>query len=331
MTFDAIMADLKAGKFKPVYFLMGDEPYFIDAITDYIIANAISETDKAFNQLVLYGRDTDIGTVIDAARKFPMMAQRQVIVVKEAQHLRSLAGLEKYLEVVMPSTVLVFAYKFKKIDKRTKVGKLLTEKCVFFDADKIREDKVPAWITQLVSQQGYQIEPKAASLLTDFLGNDLGKIEQEIGKLKIVLPTGSKQITPALIEKNIGISKDFNTFELTKALTVRDVAKANQIARYFQNNPKNNPLVLTITSLFYYFSKVLLFHGLTDKSRDNVAKQLGINPYFISEYQQAARTFPLPKTRQVISLLREYDLKSKGGSPATEGDLLKELIYRILH
>lgn len=310
---------------------MGEEPYFIDVITDYVIAHVIGESDKAFNQLVLYGRDTDMGNIVSAARRFPMMASRQLIVVKEAQQLRNLDGLESYLNAPLESTTLVFAYKYKKIDKRTRLAKILAEKCVLYESDKLREDKVPAWISAHISTSGYQIEQKAASLLVDFLGNDLGKISNELEKLMLVLPTGSKQITAGLIEKNIGISKDFNNFELNRALVVRDIVKANRIVRYFANNPRNNPFLLTIASLFYYFTKVLLVHGITDKSKENIAKELGINPYFVAEYQQAARSFPLLKTRQIISGLREYDLKSKGASAASEGDLLKELIYKILH
>jgi DNA polymerase-3 subunit delta len=331
MTFEAIITELKAGKYKPVYFLMGEEPYFIDVIADYLIANALVESDKAFNQLVLYGRDTDMGNIVTSARSFPMMASRQLIVVKEAQHLRNLDGLESYLSAPLASTVLVFAYKYKKIDKRTKLARMLAEKSVFFDSDKMREDKVPVWISTHLASTGYQIETKAATLLVDFLGNDLGKIANELEKLVLVLPHGSTQITAGLIEKNIGISKDFNNFELNRALVSRDIVKANRIIRYFANNQRSNPFVLTISSLFFYFTKVLLYHGIPDRSKENVARELGINPYFVTEYQQAARSFPLPKTRQIISWLRQYDLMAKGASAASEGDLLKELIYKILH
>jgi DNA polymerase III subunit delta len=331
MNFESIISELKAGRFKPVYFLMGEEPYFIDVITDYLAENALSETDKGFNQWILYGRDTDMGNIITSARRFPMMASTQVILVKEAQHLRSLDGLESYLAAPMASTILVFAYKFKKIDKRTKLAKLLGDKSVLFESDKLREDKIPGWINSFMTSRGYQIEQKAASLLVDFLGNDLGKIANELEKLILVLPQGTRQITPALIEKNIGISKDYNNFELSRALVDHDVIKANRIIRYFSNNPRNNPFILTISSLFYYFSKILLYHALPDKSRESVARELGINPYFVTEYQQAAQRYPMAKTRQIISWLREYDLKAKGASPASEGDLLKELIYKILH
>jgi DNA polymerase-3 subunit delta len=325
------MTELKAGQYKPVYFLMGEEPWFIDTITDYIVQNALSEADRAFNQLILYGRDTDMGTIINSARRYPMMAARQLIVVKEAQQMKNIEGLESYLSAPMPSTILVFAYKYKKLDKRTKTAKILNDKFVLFEAEKVREDKVAAWILGHLKSRSYQIEGKAATLLVDFLGNDLSKIVNELDKLMIVLPEGTRQITSDIIEKNIGISKDYNNFELNRALVANDVLKANRIIRYFSDNPKNNPFVLTIASLFYYFTKVLLYHGLPDKSSATVARELGINPYFVTEYQQAARLFPLAKTKQIISWLREYDLKAKGASPASEGDLLKELIYKILH
>lgn len=331
MTFDNIMADLRAGKYRPVYFLMGEEPFFIDGITDFLAGQILNESERAFNQLILYGRDTDIGNIISYARKFPMIASRQVIIIKEAQNLKSLEGLEHYLAAPMNSTILAFAYKYKKIDKRTRLAKLLAEKSVLLDSDKIREDKMPDWISNHVTMQGYLIERKAATLLVDFLGNDLGKITNELGKLILVLPTGSKQITAGLIEKNIGISKDFNNFELNRALVSRDIVKANRIISYFNNNPRNNPMVVTISSLFFYFSKILLYHGLQDKSKENVVRELGINHYFVAEYQQASRTFTLAKTRQVIAWLRQYDLMSKGASAASDGELLKELIYRILH
>jgi DNA polymerase-3 subunit delta len=331
MTFDAIMADLKAAKYKPVYFLTGEEPYFIDVITDTITANALPESDKAFNQIILYGRDGDLANVIASARRYPMMASRQLIVVREAQQFKNLDGLEGYLHTPMPSTILVLAYKYKKVDKRTKLGKLLGEKCVFFESEKIREDKVAVWIKTLLNGEGFQIEGKAASLLVDYLGNDLARIGNEIDKLKLVLPAGSRQITAEHIEKNIGISKDFNNFELNRAIVSRDIVKANRIIKYFSDNPKTNPFVLTIASLFYYFTKVLLFHGISGKSKEEIARELGVNPYFVAEYQQAAKSFPLNKTKQIVSWLREYDLKSKGGSAASDGDLLKELIFKIMH
>jgi DNA polymerase-3 subunit delta len=331
MTFEAIISDLKAGKYSPVYFLTGEEPYFIDLIIDFLTENVLPEAEKSFNQMVIYGRDTDIGTIISSARRFPMMATHQLIVIKEAQHLRTLEGFEYYLDNPMPSTIIAFAYKYKKPDKRTKLGKDLLEKSVFFESDKIREDKVPIWITGYLKERGYQIDQKAASILVDFLGNDLAKIKNELDKLCILASSGSTKITPELIEKNIGISKDYNTFELNKALVAGDILKANRIIHYFGSNQRSNPFVLIISSLFYYFSKLLIYHAIARKSKEEIAREMGINPYFIADYQHAANIYPLSKTKQIIALLREYDLKAKGASTATEGDLLKELIYQILH
>jgi DNA polymerase III subunit delta len=331
MTFENIFTELKAGKFRPVYFLMGEEAYFIDQIMNYLTQHALAEPDRAFNQMVLYGRDTDMNSIVMMAKRFPMMAPYQLIVVKEAQYLKNLDGFEYYLDKPMPTTILCFAYKHKKIDKRTKIAKLLAEKSVLFESEKIREDKTPAWIISHVNSLGFKIDQKTATLLVDFLGNDLNKISNEIEKLILVLPEGVKHIGAGLIEKNIGISKDFNNFELTRALVTRDVVKANRIIRYFGSNPRNNPFVLTISSLFYYFTKLLHYHSLSDKSRVNAARELGINPYFVTEYQQAAGSFPLSKIQRIISWLREYDLKAKGGSAASEDELLKELIYKILH
>jgi DNA polymerase III subunit delta len=331
MTFDAILSDLRAGKFKPVYFLMGEEPYFIDVITGYLTDHILTDAEKSFNQLVLYGRDTDMNTILSSARRFPMMASCQVIVIREAQQLRNLEGLDSYLNSPMATTRLVFAYKYKKLDKRTKLARLLAEKSVLLESEKLREDKVPAWINGYLKDKGCQADLKSASLLVDFLGNDLGKIANELDKLMLVMPAGLKQITADLIEKNIGISKDYNNFELTKALAFRDISKSNRIAHHFSIHSKNNPLILTLSALFYYFVRVLHYHCLSDKSKENIARELAIKPFFAEEYQQAGRSYSLVKTQQIISWLREYDLKSKGGSMASEGDLLKELIYKILH
>lgn len=331
MTYEDIMSELKAGKYKPVYFLTGEEPFFIDRITTFITDHALKEEERSFNQTILYGRDSDIRTVLSSAKRFPMMATRQVIVVREAQQLKNLDGLESYLAAPVPSTVLVFAYKYKKIDKRTKAAKMITDKTVFLESNKLREDKVPAWITGYLKEIGCQADAKSAALLVDFLGNDLGRITNEIDKLLLTMPAGSRQITPELIEKNIGISKDYNTFELTKALSAGNLAKTARIIRYFADNPKNNPFVLIISTLFYYFGKVLLYHSLQDKSREHAGHELGIPPFAVDDYAQASRIFSLAKTVRIISWLREYDLKAKGSSMASEADLMKELIFKITH
>ena len=332
MKYEQILTELKNRHYSPVYFLMGEEPYFIDVITEFIAENVLNETEKTFNQLILYGKDTDANTIITAARRFPMMAQYQVIIVKEAQQVKKIEELQHYVNQPLASTILVVNYKYKKIDKRTRFYKLLEDKGVVFESDKLYDDKVPAWITGWLHQKGIRIEPKASVMLVDFLGNDLGKIVNELNKLLLILPRGSELITAVIVEQNIGISKEFNTFELNKAIAAKDILKANRIVKFFSRNTKNNPIVLSLSSLFYFFSKLLLFHNLKDKSRENVTRSLGISPFFIPEYQLAAKNYPVHKVMQVISLLREYDLKSKGsGSMASEGDLLKELVFKIIH
>ncbi len=333
MTFDKILSDLKQKKYAPVYFLMGDESYFIDQITNYIAENVLNESDKAFNQTVLYGKDVDIASVINAAKRFPMMAEHQVIIVKEAQNIASIDDLAYYVEKPLKSTLLVLNYKYKTIDKRKKLYKLLDKSAVLFESKKLYEDKIPDWITKYLASKKLEIQPTGSLLLTEFLGTDLGKIVMELDKLIITLPPGDKLITPQHIEENIGISKDFNNFELQKALVKRDHLKAYRIVDHFAQNQKSNPFPVTISILYGFFSKVLVYYFLKDKSQGSVAKVLKINPYFVRDYQFACGVFPPKKTVEIISFLREYDLKSKGvgNLSANPGDLLKELVFKILN
>jgi len=333
MTFDRIMKELENRQYKPVYFLMGEEPWFIDRITDYISSHVLSESEKPFNQIILYGRDTDVPTIINTARRFPMMSEYQVLIVKEAQALDAIDDLIYYVESPLKSTLLVINYKYKKLDKRKKLVKILEKNGTVFESQRLYEDKIPNWISNILKTRGKNIEPKAAAILTEFLGNDLSKISNVLEKLTIVLKEDENTITPAHIEQNIGISKDYNNFELINALSQRNVLKANRIVRYFQSNQKNHPITLTITSIYYFFSKVLNYHFLKDRSRKNIASALRIDPFFIKDYEQAARNYPPAKAVQVISLLREYDLKSKGfgNVKSPPGDLLKELVYKIMH
>lgn len=333
MSFEKIMTDLKAKKYAPIYFLMGDESYFIDKITNYIADKVLPESEKAFNQSVLYGKDTDIRTVITTAKRFPMMAEHQVLIVKEAQHLKRIDDLAYYAEKPLKSTILVFNYKFKTLDKRKKVYKLLKKKAVLFESKKLYDYQIPEWIKKYLASKKIGLSPEAGRLLADSLGNDLSKITNELDKLIITIPAGQSQITPDLIEKNIGISKDFNTFELQKALVKKDVLKANRIINYFGQNQREHPMVLIISSLFFFFKKVLLFHFLPNKTDRIAASALKINPYFVKEYKQAAQKYSPRKTVEIISLLRQYDLKSKGveNASASPGELLKELIFKILH
>jgi DNA polymerase III, delta subunit len=334
MEFDQILSDLKSKVYKPVYFLMGEESYFIDEISDFITKEVLTDDEKVFNQVILYGKDIDAVAIIDASRRFPMMARYQVVIVKEAQNIRNIEELIHYVEKPLKSTILVVNYKYKTLDKRKKLYSSIEKNGgVVLSSDKIYEDKVPGWISKYLTQRGYAIAPEAAAMIAEFLGNDLSKVVNELNKLLITMPANSKKITADMVEKNIGISKEFNNFELQKSLVARDVLKSNRIIDYFEKNPKDNPMVLTISSLFSFFTKVFTYHFLKDKSKGAVASALKINPYFVSEYELAAKRYGPPKLVEIISLLREYDLKSKGigNSSATDGDLLKEMIFRILH
>ena len=333
VTYEEIISDLKNRIFKPVYFLAGEEPYYIDLITEYIQEKILLESEKAFNQIILYGDDTNIAAIIDTARRFPMMASHQVLIIKEAQSLKKLEDLIIYLEKPLLSTILVFSYKYNTIDKRTKLYKTLETHGVYFESPRVRDYLIPTWIERYLMVKGIKTDLSASAMLTEYLGTDLHKIVNELDKLIITLPAGKPFITTALIEKNIGISKDYNNFELQKAIGEKNILKANMIVHYFADNPKDNPITLTIASLFGFFSKLLTFHYLTDKSKNNVAAVLKVNPFFVREYENSALKYNVPKTMQIISLLRTYDMKSKGfGDGGTEpGDLLKELIFRILH
>jgi DNA polymerase III subunit delta len=350
MDFNTIMSDLKKKAYRPVYFLMGDEPYFIDIISDYIEQHVLDESEKEFNQSVLYGRDVTAADVIGAAKRFPMMSEHQVVIVKEAQDIRDLikkekedkpakgaAGKEKtksvfesYLENPLSSTILVFCYKYKSVDKRTAVAKLIDKNAVLFESKKLYDNQVPDWINNYLKAKNYNINQRAAGLLGEYLGTSLSKITNELDKLTINLPPNS-EITAEHIQTNIGISKDYNVFELHGAIGKKEVLKANRIINYFAANPSDNPMVMTVSSLYGYFCKILTYHFLSDKKM--AASALGVNPYFVKEYELAARNYSVGKLKSIFGFLREYDLKSKGidrGS-ATEGELLKELVFKILH
>lgn len=328
-----LVTDIKNGNLKPIYFLMGEEPYYIDKISDFIEGNILSEEERGFNQMVLYGRDVSVEDIISNAKRYPMMAEHQVVIVKEAQDLsRTIEKLAKYAENPQPTTILVINYKYKKIDKRKALYKAIKKSGVVYESKKLYENQVADWIRRVLSPRGYSITPKAAQMLVEFLGTDLSKINNELEKLQIILPTES-QITPEIIEENIGISKDYNNFELRKAIGNRNTIKAHQIVNYFAENPKDNPMVVTVSLLFNFFSQLLHFHGLKDKSPRSVASALRINPYFVNEYTAAARNFPMRKVSAIVSTLRDFDVKSKGvgANAVPQGDLLKELLVRILN
>lgn len=328
-----IVNNIQKGSVSPLYFLMGEEPYYIDRISDFIAQNLLAEEEKGFNQIIMYGRDTSVDEIISNAKRYPMMAERQVIIVKEAQDLsRTIENLVAYAENPQPTTTLVFCYKYKSLDKRKKLSKVVKRNGVLFESKRLYENQVADWIMKTLKARDYTISPKAAQMLVEFLGIDLGKIDNELNKLQLITPEGT-QITPELIEQNIGISKDFNNFELRKAIGMRDSLKAHRIVNYFAQNPRDNPMVVTISLLFSYFSQIMQYHGLPDKSKANVAKKLKVHPYFVGDYIAAAKNYPMKKVSQVIGLLHESDVKGKGVGAVnvSHGDLLKELMVKILN
>lgn len=332
-TAESILSDLKNGAYSPVYFLMGEEPYYIDLISDYIQNKVLDEAQREFDQTVLYGKETDMRTVINAAKRYPMMAPRQVVIVKEAQLIKDWDDLVYYLQQPLMSTLLVFCYKYGTPDGRKKWFTRLKSTGVVFESPRVRDYEVGAWISRYAKSKGLGIEDKAVVMLAEYLGTDLSKIANELDKLLITKPAGALRITPEIIEKNIGISKDYNVFELQAALINRDVLKANRIVRYFSENKKSNPLVMVLAQLFNFFSNLMLYHYLPDKSQMAVASELKVNPYFVKDYQKASQVFNAWKTMFIISYIRETDARAKGidNVSADEGELLKELVFKILH
>ncbi len=347
--FNQILLDLKRRIFKPIYFLSGEEAYYIDLISDYIENNVLEDSDREFNQSVIYGKDIDLAGIIGLAKQFPMMSEYQVVIIKEAQNIKELnkgAGADdveavtkttsnttqqflNYISNPQPTTILVFCFKYKTIDKRSAIAKSLQKNAVYFETPKLYEDKLPDWIGNYVKDLHYIITPKASFLLAEFLGNDLSKITNEINKLIINLKPGG-EITTELIQNNIGISKEYNVFELQDALAKKDILKANRIVNYLA---VNEPSVLTLSSLYGYFSKILKYHFLTDKSKFAVAGALGVNPFFVEGYAKAAASYNTSKLKQIFTYLKECDLKSKGvdNSSIENAELLKELVFKILH
>jgi DNA polymerase-3 subunit delta len=343
MSFEEILRDLKNKLYHPVYFLHGNEPYYIDVISDFIEHHVLNEMEREFNQTIIYGRDCDMLSVISTAKRYPMMSNYQVVIVKEAQDVKNLIAKEdkgeedehpliNYLKHPQKSTLLVFCYKYKTLDKRTKIAKTLDKNGILFESKKLYDNQLPDWITRYATGKGYKIDEKAAVLMSEYIGNDLTRIANELDKLSLNVVKG-KTIDDSLIEQYIGISKEFNVFELQNALGVKNVLKANRIINYFAANEKNNPFVLTMGNLFSYFNKLMTYHTLSDKSEKNVAGELGVNPYFVKDYTRAAANYKPHKLIEIFSLLREYDMRSKGvnNESAESGDLLKEMIYKILH
>ncbi len=327
-----ILRDIRNKVLHPIYFLMGEESFYIDVIAGFLENNVLSETEREFNLSILYGKDTDIPTIISTAKRYPMMASHNVVIIREAHHIGNIDALINYIQHPLDSTILVVCYKYKTLDRRTKFFKALNKSGLVFIGKKLYDNQVPGWIADYVKRHGYKIGPAALQMLADHLGSDLGKIVNEAKKLFINLEKGS-EITAKVIEENIGISKDFNIFEFQNALGARNNQKAYQIAKYFADNPRSNPFVMTTGVLYQFFSRVLLYHSLRDKSQNNAAAELSVNPFFIKDYALAARNYTPVKLLEIFSHLRTYDLKSKGLNNETtdHGELVKELTYKILN
>ena len=333
-TYESIMSELKSGIYHPVYYLMGEEGYFTDKITDYIIENSLTEMERDFNLSVFYGLESDIDTIVTAAKRFPMMAERQVIVVREAQMLKNIDNLLFYLQNPQPTTVLVFAHKNGSIDKRKKVAAELERKGVVLDSKKVRDDQLPAFITSYMREKGLAADNKSVLMMRESIGADLSRIAGEIDKLAIAMPQGTTAITPELVEEHIGISKEYNNFELQNALVNKDVYKANKIINYFAQNPKKNPIQMTLALLFSFFSNVMMSYYAPDKSERGVAEFLGLrSAWGVGDYIKAMRNYKAMHVMEILHLIRLADAQSKGaeGSQLPDGEIMRELLYKILH
>ena len=335
ISYESICKEIAERKFSPIYVLMGEEPFFIDQITDLLIKNVLAEEERDFNQSIFYGADADAVSVINAARRFPMMSEYQLIVVKEAQLMRDIELLNAYAKHPLSSTVLVINYKYKTLDRRKSLAAAVEKNGILFESKKIPDYKMPGFITGLLQQRSLAIDAKAAQMLSDFLGNDLNRLSKELDKLAIVMAQmGSKRVTPELVERNIGISKEYNNFELIKALATKDVLKANRIAQYFEKNPKTNPLQMTLAVLFNYFSNLLIAYYSKDRSEAGLMAALGLRSAFqLKDYQMGMRHYSAMKVFLSIGEIRKADAASKGvdNASASDADLLKELLYKIMH
>lgn len=334
MTFEQIKAEIQARKFRQVYLLMGDEPFFIDQLTEMLTETVLPEEERDFNQTILYGAESDVPSIIALARSFPMMSDYQMVVIKEAQNLSKVDDLSIYVQNPLKSTILVINYKGGTIDKRKKLWAEVEKHGVILESSKIPDYKMPAFITSYLQSKGLTTDGKAAQMLTDYLGNDLNKLANEVDKLLIALPASQRQITAEVIEQNIGISKDYNNYELLKAIIDKDTFKINRIADYFEKNPKNNPMIVTMSVMFNFFSNLMICYWSKDKTDKGLAAELGFrNPYQGRDYAQAVKTYNAFKCMEIISLLRAYDAKCKGvdNTSTSDGELLKEMLYKITH
>ncbi|WP_321331492.1 DNA polymerase III subunit delta [uncultured Bacteroides sp.] len=334
LTCNDILKELKAKQYHPIYYLMGEESYYIDLIADYITDNVLTETEKEFNLTVFYGADVDVATVINTAKRYPMMSEHQVVVVKEAQTIRNIEELAFYLQKPLSSTILVICHKHGVLDRRKKLAAEIEKTGLLFDSKRIKEAGLPAFITSYLNRKGVDIEAKSSAMLADFIGTDLSRLTGELEKLIITLPLGQSRITPDQIEKNIGISKDYNNFELRSALVEKNVLKANKIIKFFEENPKANPIQMTLPLLFNFFSNLMLAYYAPDKSDMGIATMLGLRtPWQAKDYMAAMRRYSGVKTMQIISEIRTADAKTKGvgNGSMKDGDILRELVFSILH
>lgn len=333
-----VLKELKAGKFAPIYFLDGEEPFYVDLITEFVEKNAIAEHERGFNQIILYGKDSNMGLILNNARKFPMMADRQVVIVKEFQSLPDLGKedsqklLISYLQNPLPSTILVLAHKYKKLDGRSALYKELDKRAVYVRSDKVSDYKLNAWIDEYFKEMGHSIDPRACQLLADSIGNNLEVLTNEVGKMLINFD-GATQVTTEHISKYIGINKEYNNFEFLKAIGFRDVGKAYKIVHHFSQNPKNNPVIPLFSLLYTYFTRIALIHQARVYSDSQVASVIGVPPFVAKEYVAAARNYKLGKVIEVFRYIKEADLRFKGvdSGSLSESENLRELVYKILH
>ena len=333
-TYEEIVRELKNRIYKPVYYLMGEEAYYIDKISEYIAQTVLTDEEKEFNLTVMYGGETDVASIINAAKRYPMMADHQVVIVKEAQNVKNMEELSYYLQKPLLSTVLVICHKHGTLDRRKKLAVEIEKNGVLFESKKLKDAQLPGFISAYLKRKSVDIEVKAAEMMAEFVGSDLNRMAGELEKLVITLPQGSTRVTPEQIEQNIGISKDYNNFELRSALVAKDVLKANQIIKYFEENPKTNPIQMTLSVLFGFFSNLMLAYYAPEKTEQGIAAQLGLkSPWQAREYMAAMRQYNGVKCMQIIGDIRCCDARSKGVENASlsDGDLLRELIYKILH
>jgi DNA polymerase-3 subunit delta len=335
---DTILASLRNGEYSPLYFLQGEENYYIGKISDYIQENAIEESQKAFNLTILYGADQTVNEIIGQARRYPVLAQRQVLIIKEAQDIKDVNKekgeelLIRYVGKPVPSTILVFCYRGKKLDKRKSLYKNLDKHAIVIDSDKFYENQIPAWVRNYIESKGHTVDMDAMQLLADNIGNELERLANEIDKMLINFKNPT-QINTTIVSRFVGISREYNSFELQKAVGLRNIVKANKIVNYFSDNPKQNPAIPVIALLFSYFSKLLIIHQSGHTRETELSKLISVPPIFLKEYIQASKIYGLKKVIENIHYIREADLMSKGIgiSNISEGEILKELIFKLMH